>query len=107
MKQEEEKKNMQHRFLPFENAEVTKRTGLLPGKPDFKPGPLQYAQTFDLKRPTLTNLRLFNTNQSTNCYLWFYDFSPPKISLPDFLPLDISPLDISPLVPFAGRTFRR
>ena len=37
MIQEEEKENMQHRFILFENAEVTERIGFLHGKTDIKP----------------------------------------------------------------------
>ena len=35
MIQEEDEERMRYRFLQFENAEVTKRFGLPPGKPDF------------------------------------------------------------------------
>ena len=52
MIQEEEKKNVRHRFLQFENGEVTKRNGLPPGKSDFKLVPPQGTQLFDLKRPS-------------------------------------------------------
>ena len=36
MIQEGEKESVRHRFLQFENAEVTNRIGPPPGKPDFK-----------------------------------------------------------------------
>ena len=51
MIQKEEKKSVRHRFLQFENAGVTKRIGLHPGKPDFKVVPPQNTQILDLKRP--------------------------------------------------------
>ena len=51
MIQEEEKESMRDRLLQFENAEITKRIGLLPSKPDFKPIPPKNTQIFDLKRP--------------------------------------------------------
>ena len=49
--QEEEKEIERHRFLQFGNAEVIKRIGLPPGKPDFKVAPPQNTQIIDLKRP--------------------------------------------------------
>ena len=52
MIQYEEKESVRHHFLKFENAEVTKRTELPPGKPEFKLVPPHYTQIIDLKRPT-------------------------------------------------------
>ena len=51
MIQEEEKENVRHGFLQFENEEVTKRIGLPPDIPDFKLALPQSTQLFDLKRP--------------------------------------------------------
>ena len=48
MIQKEEKESVRHRFLQFENAEVTKR--IPQGKPDFKLVPPQNTQIFDSKR---------------------------------------------------------
>ena len=48
---EEEKESVRHRFLQFKNAQVTKRTGLPPGKPDFKLVPQQDTQIFDQEGP--------------------------------------------------------
>ena len=54
MIQIEEKESVRHRFLQFENAEVTKRIRLPPGKPIFKLVPPQNTQIFDSKRPAQT-----------------------------------------------------
>ena len=50
MLQQEKKESVRHRFIQFENSEVTTRIGLPPGKPDFKLVPPQNTQVFDLKR---------------------------------------------------------
>ena len=52
MMQEEEMESVRLRFLQFINAEVTKRIGLPPCKPDLKLVPPQNTQIFDLKRPS-------------------------------------------------------
>ena len=49
MIQKEEKESMRHRFLQFENAEVTKCIRLLHKKPEMQSVPPQNTQTIDLK----------------------------------------------------------
>ena len=58
MIQEEEKENMQHRFLQFENAEVTERIGFLHGKTDIKTIHPKNTQINDLKRQA--SIRIFS-----------------------------------------------
>ena len=65
MKQEEEKKTMWHRFLQFEKAEVTKRNGLPPGKPDFKLFPSTKHINIWFKKTSLNHIyQYFNLSHS-------------------------------------------
>ena len=57
---------MRYRFLQFENAEVTKRIGLPPGKPDFKPVTPQNTQIFDLKDQPKPDFSVFLTNHTVS-----------------------------------------
>ena len=59
MIQEEDQESVRYRFLQFENAEVTKRIGLPPGKPDFKPVTPQNTQIFDLKDQPKPDFSIF------------------------------------------------
>ena len=54
--QEQEKESVWYRFLLFENAEVIKRIGLPPGKPDFKIIPSQNTHLFNLKKNSLNQI---------------------------------------------------
>ena len=59
---------MRDRFLQFENADVTKRIGLLRGKPDMKPVAPQDTQIIDLKRQV--SIRIFSILNSVTYTSW-------------------------------------